>query len=70
MLALINIAAPSSKTRTGFDGEPYELVSSDEIEIENRTLYPGGDPYWEGHLVRRHERLEEREAEHFDGECG
>jgi hypothetical protein len=41
MLAPINIAAPSSKTRTGFDGEPYELVFSDEIEIENRTLYRG-----------------------------
>jgi len=44
MLELINIAAPSAKTGTGFDGESYELIVSDEIEIENRTLHQGDDP--------------------------
>ena len=45
------------KAAQAFDGEPYELVFSDEIEIENRTFYPWDDPYWEleGHLVRHHE---------------
>lgn len=37
----------SAKTRTGFDGEEYELVFSDEFEVEGRTFYPGDDPYWE-----------------------
>ena len=45
MLELINIVAPSAKTSTGFDSESYELVFSDEIEIENRTLYLGDDPF-------------------------
>jgi beta-glucan synthesis-associated protein KRE6 len=44
MLELINIAA---KTGTGFYDEPYELIFSDEIKIENRTLYLGDDPYLE-----------------------
>ncbi|GJE91332.1 glycoside hydrolase family 16 protein [Phanerochaete sordida] len=37
----------SAKTRTGFDGEDYELVFSDEFNQEGRTFYPGDDPYWE-----------------------
>jgi beta-glucan synthesis-associated protein KRE6 len=37
----------SAKTRTGFDGEDYELVFSDEFEMDGRTFYPGDDPYWE-----------------------
>lgn len=45
MLELINIAVPSAKTRTGFDGEPYELVFSDAIENENCTLYLGDNPF-------------------------
>ncbi|KAI0365988.1 beta-glucan synthesis-associated [Pilatotrama ljubarskyi] len=37
----------SAKTRTGFDGEAYELVFSDEFNLDGRTFYPGDDPYWE-----------------------
>jgi beta-glucanase (GH16 family) len=48
MPELIDIATPdSAKTRTGFDGEAYELVFSDEFEVDGRTFYPGDDPYWE-----------------------
>ena len=48
MPELIDVATPdSAKTRTGFDGQEYDLVFSDEFEIENRTFYPGDDPYWE-----------------------
>ncbi|KAK7691618.1 hypothetical protein QCA50_005017 [Cerrena zonata] len=36
-----------AKTRTGFDGEPYELVFSDEFNVDGRTFYPGDDPFWE-----------------------
>jgi hypothetical protein len=35
------------KTRTGWDGEEYVLVFSDEFNADNRTFYPGDDPYWE-----------------------
>jgi len=27
-------------------GQPYNLVFSDKIEIENRPFYPGDDTYW------------------------
>jgi hypothetical protein len=68
ILELINIAA---KTGTGFYDEPYELIFSDEIKIENRTLYLGGRPLLgiRRHLVRCRERFEEWEAGNFDGEC-
>ncbi|KAH9849652.1 beta-glucan synthesis-associated [Lenzites betulinus] len=36
-----------AKTRTGFDGEQYVLVFSDEFNKDNRTFYPGDDPFWE-----------------------
>jgi len=29
-------------TRTGFDGQEYELVFSDEFNLEGRTFFPGG----------------------------
>ncbi|GJJ12902.1 hypothetical protein Clacol_007148 [Clathrus columnatus] len=35
------------KTRTGWDGQPYELVFSDEFNHDGRTFYPGDDPYFE-----------------------
>ena len=48
MPELIDIATPdSAKTRTGFDGQEYDLVFSDEFEVDGRTFYPGDDPYWE-----------------------
>ncbi|GAA6015584.1 hypothetical protein JCM10207_008135 [Rhodosporidiobolus poonsookiae] len=34
-------------TRTGLDGEKYELVFSDEFNVDGRTFWPGDDPYWE-----------------------
>ncbi|ESK91106.1 glycoside hydrolase family 16 protein [Moniliophthora roreri MCA 2997] len=35
------------KTRTGFDGQVYDLVFSDEFERPGRTFYPGDDPFFE-----------------------
>ena len=37
----------SAKLRTGFDGEQYELVFSDEFNVDGRTFYPGDDPFGE-----------------------
>ncbi|KAF8636013.1 hypothetical protein AX15_000173 [Amanita polypyramis BW_CC] len=37
----------SAYTRTGTDGQQYELVFSDEFNEPGRTFYPGDDPYWE-----------------------
>ena len=37
----------SAYTRTGTDGQKYELVFSDEFNEQGRTFYPGDDPYWE-----------------------
>ncbi|WWC89094.1 uncharacterized protein L201_004012 [Kwoniella dendrophila CBS 6074] len=34
------------KTRTGFDGEEWSLVFSDEFNKDGRTFYPGDDPFW------------------------
>ncbi|KAG8716446.1 hypothetical protein FRC11_008595 [Ceratobasidium sp. 423] len=36
-----------ARTRTGFDGQKYNLVFSDEFNVEGRTFYPGDDPFWE-----------------------
>lgn len=36
-----------AKTRTGFDGQEYELVFSDEFNTSGRTFWSGDDPYWE-----------------------
>ncbi|KAG2004925.1 beta-glucan synthesis-associated protein KRE6 [Coprinopsis cinerea AmutBmut pab1-1] len=37
----------SARTRIGFDGHEYELVFSDEFNVDGRSFYPGDDPYWE-----------------------
>jgi beta-glucanase (GH16 family) len=37
----------SAHTRTGFDGQDYELVFSDEFNVDGRSFYPGDDPFWE-----------------------
>ena len=34
------------KTRTGFDGEQWNLVFSDEFNVDGRTFFPGDDPFW------------------------
>lgn len=45
---LLDADTPSSAyTRTGTDGNTYNLVFSDEFNKEGRTFYPGDDPYWE-----------------------
>lgn len=36
------------RTKKGlFDGQEYQLVFSDEFNLDGRTFYPGDDPYWE-----------------------
>lgn len=48
MPTLIDADTPSSAlTRTGSDGQKYDLVFSDEFNLDGRTFYPGDDPYWE-----------------------
>lgn len=37
----------SAKSRTGFNGQDYELVCSDEFNTDGRSFYPGDDPYRE-----------------------
>lgn len=44
---LIDPDTPSSVyTRTGFDGEEWTLVFSDEFNVDGRTFYEGDDPFW------------------------
>ncbi|GAA5855464.1 hypothetical protein JCM5353_002319 [Sporobolomyces roseus] len=46
--SLIDKDTPEDRlTRTGFDGEKYVLVFSDEFNTEGRTFWPGDDPFWE-----------------------
>jgi hypothetical protein len=46
--SMIDAETPSSAlTRTGSDGNLYDLVFSDEFNTDGRTFYPGDDPYWE-----------------------
>jgi hypothetical protein len=45
---LIDIDFPNyARTRTGFYGLDYDLVSSGESNKDGRTFYPGDDPFWE-----------------------
>ncbi|KJA24050.1 glycoside hydrolase family 16 protein [Hypholoma sublateritium FD-334 SS-4] len=45
---LIDRDTPSNvMTRTGSDGFLYDLVFSDEFNIDGRSFYPGDDPFWE-----------------------
>jgi beta-glucanase (GH16 family) len=45
---LVDVDTPDNvKTRTGFDGEQYTLVFSDEFNTDGRSFYPGDDPFWE-----------------------
>lgn len=45
---LIDADTPQSAySRTGFDGQGYSLVFSDEFNTEGRTFYEGDDPFWE-----------------------
>ncbi|KAJ6508227.1 glycoside hydrolase family 16 protein [Mycena sanguinolenta] len=45
--SLIDPDTPQSAYKfTGADGKQYNLVFSDEFNVEGRTFYPGDDPYW------------------------
>jgi beta-glucanase (GH16 family) len=45
---LIDPDTPSDvMSRTGFDGNNYELVFSDEFNKDGRTFYEGDDPFWQ-----------------------
>jgi hypothetical protein len=48
-LGLIDPTTPKSAyTRTSLvDGATYDLVFSDEFDVDGRSFYPGDDPYWE-----------------------
>ncbi|GAA95842.1 glycoside hydrolase family 16 protein [Mixia osmundae IAM 14324] len=46
--SLIDAHTPqAARTRKGFDGNNYNLVFSDEFEVDGRTFWPGDDPFWE-----------------------
>lgn len=48
MPSLIDPDTPTDLyTRTGLDGQEYELVFSDEFNQPGRSFYPGDDPFWE-----------------------
>lgn len=46
---LIDLDTPLEEhTITSFaTGEEWDLVFSDEFNVEGRSFYPGDDPYWE-----------------------
>ncbi|KAJ7494402.1 glycoside hydrolase family 16 protein [Mycena galericulata] len=45
---LIDEDTPSSAYNYhGADGKTYNLVFSDEFNVDGRSFYPGDDPYWE-----------------------
>ncbi|KAM0754664.1 beta-glucan synthesis-associated [Meredithblackwellia eburnea MCA 4105] len=45
---LIDATTPTDAySRTGFDGNEYHLVFSDEFNTDGRTFWPGDDPWWE-----------------------
>ena len=47
---LIDIHTPKNAyTMPGYNNpqDVYQLVFSDEFEVEGRTFYPGDDPFWE-----------------------
>ncbi|CCO28994.1 Beta-glucan synthesis-associated protein KRE6 AltName: Full=Killer toxin-resistance protein 6 [Rhizoctonia solani AG-1 IB] len=48
-MALIDKDTPKEAyTRKSFDdGSEWDLVFSDEFNVEGRSFYPGDDPYWE-----------------------
>ncbi|KAG8687795.1 hypothetical protein FRC09_013272, partial [Ceratobasidium sp. 395] len=46
---LIDPSTPASAytRRSLVDGQSYNLVFSDEFNVQGRSFYPGDDPYWE-----------------------
>lgn len=47
--ALIDVDTPSSAlTSTSYgDGSEWQLIFSDEFNMDGHTFYPGDDPFWE-----------------------
>ncbi|KAJ7611703.1 glycoside hydrolase family 16 protein [Roridomyces roridus] len=46
--SMIDQETPSSAyTYHGTDGKKYNLVFSDEFNVDGRSFYPGDDPWWE-----------------------
>lgn len=47
--SLIDVDTPRSAytTQAWHSDETFELVFSDEFNVDGRTFYPGDDPYWE-----------------------
>jgi beta-glucanase (GH16 family) len=46
--SLIDPDTPNSvKTRVGYDSQNYNLVFSDEFNVDGRSFNPGDDPFWE-----------------------
>ncbi|KAG9030154.1 hypothetical protein FRB95_004292 [Tulasnella sp. JGI-2019a] len=45
----------SAYGRKGFDGQDYELVFSDEFNVDGRSFYAGDDPFWEGVNLQYHQ---------------
>ncbi|KAF8269632.1 glycoside hydrolase family 16 protein [Lactarius quietus] len=49
-IGLIDVATPqSAHTKASFadPNQQWDLVFSDEFNVDGRTFYPGDDPYWE-----------------------
>ena len=45
---LIDLDTPeTAKSWTGYFGHEYELVFSDEFNVDGRSFLPGDDPFWE-----------------------
>lgn len=38
----------NAQSRQGVDGKTYKLVFSDEFNAQNRSFWPGDDPFWHG----------------------
>lgn len=49
MFALIDPDTPADAHthKSVEDGKDWQLVFSDEFNVEGRTFYPGDDPFWE-----------------------
>ena len=45
---LDNDTPDSARKYTGTDGRSYDLVFSDEFNVDGRSFYPGDNAYWEG----------------------
>ena len=46
--SLIDNDTPNDvRTKKGSDGKTYNLVFSDEFNVDGRSFYPGDDPFWE-----------------------